>query len=48
VEGLGYSPDIDVKWTIEDYISGIDPEILAVMDCIEIQQKSRSILYHFK
>jgi hypothetical protein len=38
VEGLGYSPDIDVKWTIEDYISGIDPDILAAMHWMEAQE----------
>ncbi|MBE0684425.1 MAG: hypothetical protein IH585_00340, partial [Anaerolineaceae bacterium] len=35
VEGLGYSPDIDVKWTIEDYILGIDPDIQAALNWME-------------
>jgi C-terminal processing protease CtpA/Prc len=35
VEGQGYSPDIDVKWTIEDYIKGIDPDIQAAVNWME-------------
>ncbi|MBW6474217.1 MAG: hypothetical protein K0B14_13915 [Anaerolineaceae bacterium] len=38
VEGQGYSPDIDIKWTIEDYILGIDPDIQAALDWMEAQK----------
>jgi len=38
VEGQGYSPEIAVKWTIEDYISGFDPVILAAMHWLEAQE----------
>lgn len=38
VEGQGYSPEIAVKWTIEDYISGIDPDILAATQWMEAQE----------
>ncbi|PKO06743.1 MAG: hypothetical protein CVU41_05250 [Chloroflexi bacterium HGW-Chloroflexi-3] len=37
VEGQGYSPDIAVKWTIENYISGIDPDIQAALEWMEAQ-----------
>lgn len=38
VEGQGYSPDINVVWTKDDYISGIDPDILAAMQWMEAQE----------
>jgi C-terminal processing protease CtpA/Prc len=38
VEGQGYSPEISVNWTIEDYINGIDPDIQAALDWMEAQE----------
>lgn len=35
IEGSGYLPDIFVRWTIDDFVKGIDPDILAALDWIE-------------
>ncbi len=38
VEGKGYSPEISVNWTIEDYIKGIDPDIQAAINWMEAKE----------
>lgn len=34
IEGVGYSPVIPVEWTLDDFISGIDPDIQAALNWI--------------
>jgi len=38
VEGLGYSPDILVEWTVDDFVNNIDPDIQAAIDWFESQK----------
>ncbi|HSM25637.1 MAG TPA: S41 family peptidase [Anaerolineaceae bacterium] len=38
VEGQGYTPDVVIEWTIEDYLKGIDPDIQAAIEWIEQQE----------
>lgn len=38
VEGIGYSPNIPVIWTEEDYLSGVDPDIEVAIEWIEKEQ----------
>jgi hypothetical protein len=38
VEGLGYSPDILLEWTVDDFVNNIDPDIQAAIDWFESQK----------
>ncbi len=38
VEGYGYSPDVLVEWKVEEYLAGIDPDIVAALARIKIKE----------
>ncbi len=38
IEGFGYSPGIAVEWTIDDYLKGIDPDIQAALNWMDVEE----------